>query len=85
MASVGSHITLFRYSGSGRASDAKALSKFKGQTGQLAVDSLALLLKDPHENVREQARHSLQEIGGERAQEILDKSGKGFLGWIKGG
>jgi serine/threonine-protein kinase len=66
---------------------AKALSQFKGQPGQLAVDALALLLNDPYEDVREQARYSLQEIGGERAQKILqenlDESGKGFLGWIK--
>jgi serine/threonine protein kinase len=62
---------------------AKALGKFKGQPGQLAVDALALLLNDPHEDVRKQARYSLQEIGGERAREMLAESGKGFLGWIK--
>jgi hypothetical protein len=66
---------------------AKTLSRFKGQPGQLAVDALAVLLNDPHEDVRKQARYSLQEIGGERVQKILqeipDESGKGFLGWIK--
>jgi len=63
---------------------AEALGKFSGQPGQLAVEPLGKLLKDRNEEVRQQARKSLQQIGGLRAQELLDQS-KGFMGWLKGG
>jgi HEAT repeat protein len=62
---------------------AEALGNFKGQAGQLAVEPLGTLLKDRDEDVRRQARSSLQKIGGKRAQEILDRS-KGVMGWLKG-
>jgi serine/threonine-protein kinase len=56
---------------------------YRGQAGQLAVEPLGTLLKDRDEDVRRQARSSLQKIGGKRAQEILDRS-KGVMGWLKG-
>ncbi len=60
---------------------ADALGKFKNH---LAIEPLATLLKDPHEGVREQARVSLQKVGGPRVQEILAQAkAKGLLGWIK--
>ncbi len=62
---------------------AEALGKLKGKQAQLAVEPLGVLLKDSHENVRQQARASLEKIGGPRAQEILDNS-KGFMSWLKG-
>lgn len=61
---------------------AGALGNFKGQSAQLAVEPLAELLKDRHQEVRQQARLALQNIGGTHAQEILDKS-KGLKGWLK--
>jgi serine/threonine-protein kinase len=61
---------------------AEAVSLFSGQLGQAAVDPLGALLKDKHEEVRQQARLSLQKIGGERANEILRKAG-GLMGWLK--
>ncbi len=62
---------------------AEALGKLKGQSGQLAVESLGALLKDSDAVVRQQAGRSLKKIGGKRAQELL-ASPKGFMGWIKG-
>lgn len=62
---------------------AEALGKFKGQPAQLAVEPLGALLRDKNEEVRQQARESLQKIGGKRASELLDNS-KGFIGWLKG-
>lgn len=50
----------------------------------IAVEPLASLLKDPHEGVREQARRSLEQIGGERARELLKKR-SGFFNWFSGG
>jgi HEAT repeat protein len=67
-----------------RFSAAEELGKFKGQLGQLAVEPLGAMLKDRHEGVRQQARRSLQKIGGSRAQQILAKS-RGLMGWLKGG
>lgn len=49
----------------------------------IAVEPLAKLLKDAHEGVREQARRSLEQIGGERAQELLKKRPR-FLKWFGG-
>lgn len=61
---------------------AEALGRCKSN---LAVEPLAALLKDPHEGVREQARRSLQIIGGERVEELLNQAkSKGILSWIKG-
>ncbi len=52
---------------------------------RVAIDPLAGLLNDPHEGVRLQAQNSLQEIGGERVQKILEQAqSKGFLGWLRG-
>jgi len=62
---------------------AGAVGKFKGRPGQLAVEPLGALLKDRNDEVCQQARKSLQEIGGQRAHEILDQS-KGIKGWLKG-
>ncbi len=61
---------------------AEMLGYFSGSPGQAAVEPLGALLKDKNEEVRQQARLSLQKIGGERAQEILNKSG-GLMGWLK--
>jgi serine/threonine-protein kinase len=62
---------------------AEALSIFKGQLGQSAVEPLGKLLKDKNDEVRQRARQSLQQIGGARAEEILNNS-KGLMGWLKG-
>lgn len=51
---------------------------------KLAVEPLAALLKDPHPGVREQTRSSLQKIGGEQAEKLLERAqSKGLLGWMK--
>jgi hypothetical protein len=50
----------------------------------LAVEPLATLLKDKHIGVRERAKLALEQIGNERAQEILAEESKGLFGWIKG-
>jgi hypothetical protein len=51
---------------------------------KLAVEPLAALLKDHHPGVREQARISLQKIGGERAAKLVERAqSKGLLGWMK--
>lgn len=62
---------------------AESLGKLTGPQAQLAVEPLGLLLKDADSNVRKRARASLEQIGGERAQQLLEGS-KGFLGWLKG-
>jgi hypothetical protein len=50
-----------------------------------AVEPLAALLKDGHEGVRQRTRLALQQIGGERAEELLTQAdNRGLLGWIKG-
>ena len=52
----------------------------------IAVEPLAQLLRhEKHEGVRRQAIESLQEIGGERAEQVLTNLPKssGFLGWLK--
>jgi HEAT repeat protein len=61
---------------------AEALGKCQSR---VAINPLAELLRDPHEGVRLQAEDSLQKIGGEDIQEVLDqaKSG-GFLSWLRG-
>jgi hypothetical protein len=60
-----------------------ALRKCNSQT---AVEPLAAMLADPHEGVCEKARQALQQLGGERAEQILAAAEKpqGILGWIKG-
>ncbi len=63
---------------------AAALGNFKGKQTQQAIEPLAALLKDRHNDIRKQARASLKRIGGEQAQQIL-KSSKGFKNWLKGG
>jgi HEAT repeat protein len=61
---------------------AEALGKIKSQ---LAVKPLATLFKDPHDGVREQARHSLLKIGGKQVQTVLEQSqSKGLIDWLKG-
>ena len=61
---------------------ADALGKCKSQT---AVEPLAVLLRDPHEGVRQQAQMSLEQIGGAGVQEILERQkSRGFLDWLKG-
>jgi phage FluMu protein Com len=61
---------------------AEALGKCQSQR---AVKPLAALLKDQHEGVREQARRSLQKIGGAQAEAFLKQAqSKGFLNWLKG-
>jgi hypothetical protein len=50
----------------------------------LAVEPLAGMLRDNHAGVRERAKLSLEQIGTERAQEILAERSKGLFGWIKG-
>jgi hypothetical protein len=58
-----------------------ALAKCQAQA---AVEPLAVLLKDKHQGVRQRAREALEQIGGERAQDILARADKrGLLGWIK--
>jgi len=41
---------------------AEALGKFRGTQGKMGVEALTILLKDPHEGVRQQAQRSLQQI-----------------------
>ena len=62
---------------------AESLGIFKGQPGQLAVEPLGKLLRDKNNEVRQRARQSLEQIGGARAEEVLNNS-KGFMGWLKG-
>lgn len=60
----------------------EALGHCKSHT---AIGSLAELLRDSHEGVRQQARLSLEKIGGDRVQEILKRSqSRGFLDWLRG-
>jgi HEAT repeat protein len=63
---------------------AEALGNFGSQAAQVAVEPLGAALKDRNEQVRQQAWTSLEKIGGERAQELLRRSG-GFMGWLKRG
>lgn len=61
---------------------AEGLGKCKSQT---AIEPLAELLRDPHEGVRQQAALSLKKIGGEQAQEILQRSqSRSLLKWLRG-
>ncbi len=60
---------------------AEALGHYRSQLG---IEPLAALLKDAHPGVREQARRSLEQIGGERAQELLTRPA-GLKGWLKRG
>jgi hypothetical protein len=60
---------------------ADALGKCKSV---LAIEPLAELLGDNHAGVRERAKLALEQIGTERAREILAERSKGLLGWIKG-
>jgi len=51
----------------------------------MKVEPLAELLRDPHEGARQQAQMSLEQIGGEGVQEILERQkSRGFLDWLKG-
>ncbi len=55
-------------------------------SSNLAITPLSELLDDPHPGVRDQARHSLQKIGGDRVEKILaeHKPKKGFFAWLAG-
>lgn len=50
----------------------------------LAVEPLADALRDNHNGVRERAKLALEQIGTERAQEILAERSKGLFSWMKG-
>ena len=61
---------------------AEALGKCKSQT---AIEPLGELLRDSHEGVRQQAVLSLEKIGGEAAQAMLQRGqARGFLKWLRG-
>ncbi len=70
-------------------SDSNAIVRYEAagllglMKGPIAVEPLGTLLKDQSKKVREQARRSLKQIGGERAQELLSKP-QGFLDWLMG-
>ncbi len=63
---------------------ANALGKCRGK---IAVEPLANLLGDNHQGVRLQAERALERIGGQQAEEILDKREQkektGIFRWIK--
>ena len=66
-----------------RICSAEALGNFSGKQAQLVVEPLGDLLKDRNDEVRKQAKASLEKIGGPKAEEIL-KNFRGIMGWLKG-